>query len=69
MVGLVVAFAVNCTTAFIAICMATLLRAELIRLNAKLDRGDVVEGAVVNDEAVGEDRADGEARKGFRFLY
>jgi hypothetical protein len=55
---------VNCTTSFIAIVMATVLRFMLVRLNRKLDRGEVVEGAVASGEAV-----PGEAsKKGFRFL-
>jgi len=44
---------VNCMTSFIAIVSATILRFILARLNKKLDRGEVVEGAVGN---------------GFRFL-
>jgi len=55
---------VNCVTAFIAICTATLLRFILIRLNKKLDRGEVVEGAV----AFGEGIPGEAARKGFRFV-
>ena len=39
----VVAMAVNCVTAFIAIVFSTLLRLMLVRLNRKLDRGMVVE--------------------------
>ena len=60
----VVAFSVDCATAFVAICMATLLRTILVRLNKKLDRGEPVEGAVSIGEGV-----PGEAvTKGFRFL-
>jgi hypothetical protein len=56
--------AVNCTTAFIGILCATLLRFMLVRLNRKLDRGELVEGAVATGEGV-----PGEAsKKGFRFL-
>lgn len=56
---------VNCVTAFIAICCATLLRFILVRLNRRLDNGEMVEGAVA--ESVG---VPGEAaKKGFRFLY
>ena len=58
------AFTVNCVTAFIAICCATVLRFILVRLNKKLDRGEVVEGAV----AVGEGVPGSAAKKGFRFL-
>ena len=58
----VVAFSVNCITAFIAILCATLLRFILVRLNKKLDRGEPVPGAVVSET--------GEAAiKGFRFLF
>ena len=54
---------VNCATSFIAICSATLLRFILVHLNKKLDRGEVVKGAVAAAEAV-----PGEAAaKGFRF--
>ena len=50
--------------AFMAICMATLLRFILVRLNQKLDRGEFVEGAVAVEGAV-----PGEAsRRGFRFV-
>ncbi|KAL2357010.1 pantothenate transporter liz1 [Cryomyces antarcticus] len=59
-----VAMAVNCATIFLAICMATLLRVILVRLNKKLDRGEEVEGAV----AVGEGVPGEAAKKGFRFL-
>ncbi|GAB7349704.1 hypothetical protein MBLNU459_g0445t3 [Dothideomycetes sp. NU459] len=59
-----VAMSVNCATAFLAIMMATLLRIVLTRLNKKLDRGEIVEGAV----AVGEGVPGEAARKGFRFL-
>ncbi|KAK2762291.1 hypothetical protein FQN54_001301 [Arachnomyces sp. PD_36] len=60
----VTAMAVNCCTAVIAILCATLLRFILVRLNRKLDRGEVVEGAVSTGEAI-----PGEAsKKGFRFL-
>ncbi|KAI4167871.1 MAG: hypothetical protein LQ343_006830 [Gyalolechia ehrenbergii] len=60
----VVAMSVNCVTAFIAICAATLLRFILVHLNKKLDRGEVVEGAV----AVGEAIPGEAAQKGFRFV-
>ena len=50
--------------AFMAICMATLLRFILVRLNKKLDRGEPVKGAIAVGEAV-----PGEAvRRGFRFV-
>jgi len=55
---------VNCVTAFIAICCATLLRFILVRLNKKLDRGEAVEGAI----AVGEGVPGEAAKRGFRFL-
>ena len=55
---------VNCVTAFIAICCATLLRFILVRLNKKLDRGEVVEGAI----AVGEGVPSKASGRGFRFL-
>ncbi len=50
--------------AFMALCMATLLRFILVGLNKKLDRGEIVEGAVAAREGV-----PGEAsRRGFRFV-
>ena len=50
--------------AFMAICMATLLRFILVRLNKKLDRGEPVKGAITVGDAVA-----GEAsRRGFRFV-
>ena len=55
---------VNCVTAFIAICAATLLRFMLVRLNKKLDRGESVKGAVVMGEGI----PGKAARKGFRFV-
>ncbi|KAL8652600.1 MAG: hypothetical protein Q9210_002586 [Variospora velana] len=55
---------VNCVTAFIAICAATVLRFILMHLNKKLDRGEIVEGAV----AVGEAIPGEAAKKGFRFV-
>lgn len=55
---------VNCTVAFIAICAATVLRFVLARLNRKLDRGEVVEGAI----AVGEAIPGEAAKRGFRFV-
>ncbi|KAL8932488.1 MAG: hypothetical protein Q9211_006284, partial [Gyalolechia sp. 1 TL-2023] len=60
----VVAMSVNCTTAFIAICAATVLRFILVHLNKKLDRGEVVEGAVAIGEAIPGEAA----KKGFRFV-
>ncbi|KAA6412207.1 MAG: MFS transporter [Lasallia pustulata] len=60
----VVAMSVNCATAFIAICCATLLRFILVRLNKKLEHGEVVDGAISAGEGV-----PGEASKrGFRFI-
>ncbi|KAK4241655.1 putative tartrate transporter [Achaetomium macrosporum] len=41
-----VAMVVNCVTAFVAICAATVMRAVLVRLNKKLDAGIWVEGAI-----------------------
>ena len=53
-------------TAFIAVCMATLLRFMLVRLNRKLDNGEYVEGAIIAEH----DGVPGDAaKKGFRFLY
>lgn len=50
--------------AFMAICAATILRFVLLRLNKKLDRGEIVKGAIAVGEAV-----PGEASKrGFRFV-
>ena len=60
----VVAMSVNCATAFIAICAATLLRSILVRLNRKLDDGELVAGAIAESEGV----PDQAAKKGFRFL-
>ena len=55
---------VNCVMAFMALCMATLLRIVLVRLNKKLDHGEPVEGAV----AVGEGIPGVASRRGFRFV-
>ena len=63
--GLVVAFAVNCTTAIIAIACATALRFILVGLNKKLDRGETVEGVIATGEGIPGEAA----KKGFRFLY
>ncbi|KAL2023161.1 hypothetical protein VTK56DRAFT_3767 [Thermocarpiscus australiensis] len=41
-----VAMIVNCITAFIAVCAATVMRIVLVRLNKKLDAGIFVEGAI-----------------------
>lgn len=60
----IVAMAVNCVMAVMAICMATLLRFILIRLNKKLDRGEAVKGAV----AVGEGVPGKASKQGFRFV-
>ncbi|KAL2038962.1 hypothetical protein N7G274_008302 [Stereocaulon virgatum] len=60
----IVAMAVNCVMAFMAICMATVLRFHLVSLNKKLDRGEPVKGAIAVGEAV-----PGEAVwRGFRFV-
>ncbi|KAF2673693.1 retrograde regulation protein 2 [Microthyrium microscopicum] len=58
----VMAFAVNCGTVGVAIIGAAVLRVMLMRLNRKLDRGNLVEGAV---QAAGSEAA---IQKGFRFL-
>ena len=63
--ALVVAFSVDCVTAFVAILSATVLRFILVRLNKKLDRGEAVEGAIAVGDAVPEEAA----QRGFRFLY
>ncbi len=55
---------VNCTTAIIAILSATTLRFLLMKLNKKLDRGDVVEGTVAGGEGVPSEAAE----RGFRFM-
>ncbi|KAL2141796.1 hypothetical protein VTI28DRAFT_1933 [Corynascus sepedonium] len=55
-----VAMIVNCCTAFIAICTATVMRMVLVRLNKKLDAGIWVEGAI--NAVPGEGAANG-----FRF--
>jgi MFS family permease len=63
----VVAMSVNCATAFIAICAATLLRFILVRLNKQLDAGMEVHGAV-NDKEVDEHGLPVEgAKHGFRY--
>ncbi len=60
----IVAMSVNCVMAFMAICAATVLRLVLVRLNKKLDRGEVVKGAAAFGEGV-----PGEAsQRGFRFV-
>jgi hypothetical protein len=61
----VVAMSVNCVTAFIAICAATLLRFILVRLNRKLDQGLRIDGAVDEVDANGIPVEGG--RHGFRF--
>ncbi|KAL8991058.1 MAG: hypothetical protein Q9169_007958, partial [Polycauliona sp. 2 TL-2023] len=61
----IVAMSVNCVTAFIAIVAATVLRFTLVHLNKKLDKGEVVEGAVAEGEAVPGEAA----KKGFRFVF
>ena len=63
-VALVVAMSVNCITACIAICAATVLRFMLLRLNKKLDLGEPLEGAI----AIGEGVPAEASKKGFRFL-
>ncbi len=55
-----VAMIVNCVTAFVAVCAATVLRAVLVRLNKKLEAGIWVEGAI--NAVPGEGAANG-----FRF--
>lgn len=59
-----IAMGVNCATAFLALCAATLLRFVLVRLNERLDRGEHVEGAVIGEGGDNNVAAD----KGFRFL-
>jgi hypothetical protein len=61
----VVAMSVNCVTAFTAICMATLLRFILVRLNKQLDAGMPVEGAANDVDEYGIPTEGG--RHGFRF--
>jgi len=65
----IVAMSVNCVTAFIAICMATLLRFILVRLNRKLDEGmtvNPVDNSV--EEATGPDGIPIQgAKHGFRY--
>lgn len=60
----IVAMSVNCATSVIAILAATVLRFTLVSLNKKLDRGEVVKGAV----AVGEGVPGEAAQRGFRFV-
>lgn len=60
----IVAMSVNCTTAFIAICAATVLRIVLMRLNKKLDRGETVKGAIAVGDGVPRYASDA----GFRFV-
>ncbi|KAI9701182.1 MAG: hypothetical protein M1836_001851 [Candelina mexicana] len=59
----VLAMAVNCGTALIAVISATVLRVILRNLNRRLDAGKYVSGAVGSREGV-----PGAAEKGFRFL-
>ena len=55
------AFIHNCVMAAVAIGAAAVLRQMLVKLNKKLDKGEVVEGAI--------NAAPGEAAEhGFRFL-
>ncbi|KAJ8067353.1 hypothetical protein OCU04_004706 [Sclerotinia nivalis] len=42
----IVAMSVNCGMVFMAMCAALTLRTMLVRLNKKLDRGEMVDGAV-----------------------
>jgi len=60
----IIAMSVNCVMAFMAICAATVLRLVLVRLNKKLDQGEVVKGAAAFGEGV-----PGQAsQRGFRFV-
>lgn len=60
----IIAFSVNCGTAVLSILMAALLRIMLVRLNKKLDRGEMLK-----DGTTGAAQGQGEAmRKGFRYL-
>lgn len=67
----VVAMAVNSATALIAIFAATVLRSMLVKLNKKLDRGEVVRD-VGGDQARKMAEEQGlppeAAQRGFRFL-
>lgn len=63
-IDLVVPMSVDCATLALAVAMAVLLRGVLRRLNAKLDRGEFVDGAVNAGAAIPGEAA----RKGFRFL-
>ena len=49
---------------FMAICMATLLRFILVRLNKKLDRDEPVEETVADGEGIPREAS----RRGFRFV-
>ena len=63
---IMLAFAVNCASLFIAICCVTIFSFMWVRLNKELDRGEYFEGAVNAERDV----VPGEvAKKGFRFLY
>ncbi|KAL1837889.1 hypothetical protein VTJ49DRAFT_3293 [Mycothermus thermophilus] len=55
-----VAMIVNCVTAFVAVCAATVMRIVLVQLNRRLDKGEWVEGAI--NAVPGEGAANG-----FRF--
>ena len=55
------AMVVNCGTAFIAVCTATVMRVILVRLNKRLDAGVYVKGAI--NALPGQDAA----ANGFRF--
>lgn len=56
----ILAMSVNSGMVFMAICAALLLRIMLMRLNKKLDRGEIVDG--IADEGTGEAGV-----RGFRF--
>ena len=61
----ITAFAVDCCTAVLSIMMALLLRTMLVRLNKKLDRGEHVDGAIIDSDGQGESST---VRKRFRYL-
>jgi len=60
-----IAITVDAVTALVSIVAATLLKVILTRLNAKLDRGEHVEGTAMQNETLNMEEAE---QKGFRFI-
>lgn len=69
----VLAMSMCCAAAAIALIFATILRIILVRLNKKLDRGEMVEGAINGGRrssvlGKGDEGLEEAAKNGFRFL-